>query len=42
MQFKRKHIIKVTFCLKGYGKGDVYLLLNIINPLSESINQCLF
>jgi len=26
----------VTFCKKWYSKGDVVLLLNIINPLPES------
>jgi hypothetical protein len=29
----------LTFVLKGCGKGVVYILLSIINPLSESLKS---
>jgi hypothetical protein len=32
---KIKHILKVFFYLKGYGKGDVYFFLSITNVVLE-------
>ena len=37
-----KNIMEVTFCLKGYGKGDIDLSLGITNSISKSLTSVYF
>lgn len=36
-KIRRKHIVKVALCLKGYDKGDADLFLGIINTIPKPL-----